>query len=115
MKFIVDRKTWRRGESGSRLLSHDGKRCCIGFAASQLGTPDSEILEVSAVASKKPDGNPVCPLLCWKPNYVPSSMSLDWVYEAYQVNDDPKINDVDRERRLKELAESGGHEFEFIN
>lgn len=46
IKTIVDRATWLRGEPGASFLKRaiDGKQCCLGFLAKDLGQTDEQIL-----------------------------------------------------------------------
>jgi len=51
MKLVIDRKTWLRGEGvdNSYLLrGKDGRRCCLGFLASQCGILDEYLMRVEA-------------------------------------------------------------------
>jgi len=43
--FVVDRKTWLRGEGTEKsfLLREDHKRCCLGFYTQACGIEDSDI------------------------------------------------------------------------
>lgn len=55
MKFVIDRKTWWRGQGsgGSRLLrSCDGMMCCIGSVCLQLGSKQEDIRDIGVVFDK---------------------------------------------------------------
>ena len=109
MKFIVDRKTWFRGQgrAGSSLLNLDGKRCCIGFVGQQCGMPDESLLMRRAVFTVPID---------WRkfPKWMESVGQCD-IYSAYQVNDAKTITDEVREASLKEIFLRNGDEIEFVN
>ncbi len=109
-KFTVDRRTWARGSGGSRLLSReDSTRCCIGFGCSQLGVPDSLLLGKGVVRSLPQNTRPA------EFQGLGKATEFEWVVEAYEANDDPTLSEDGREVKLKKLAASAGHEFEFVN
>ena len=46
--FVVDRKTWLRGEGHEQsvlLRGSDQKQCCVGFLMEQCGIPRELLLE----------------------------------------------------------------------
>lgn len=102
MKFVVDRKTWYRGqgESGSCLFHPENGRCCLGFFANAIGHSDEEIDDVAM-----PDGitNPK--------NWPESLLTIDdggYMYteltgKIATVNDNSNIEDDEREEQLTEL------------
>jgi len=109
MKFTVDRKTWVRGlKPGivTKLLNKHG-RCCIGFVCQQLGATDDELRDKGRISDLAPGVK------------LRIGSGLDggftWIGEAYHINDDYKITDAEREKRLSELFAANGHEMEFIN
>lgn len=126
MKFTVDRTKWYRGQSsyGSRLRLHNGKMCCLGFACNQLGVPEERMNEITnpgALVSRK-----LCslnPLISNLKDIITSvfldnsggNPHQDWVVQAIKDNDNPGIDDQEREKRLTALFSNAGHKIEFIN
>lgn len=112
-KFVVDRRTWYRGkgERWSRLLTPKGMRCCIGFVGAQCGIPDSDLLRKKAIFGYLGilvNGEwPAWIIGC-------GTGSADLGY-AYEINDNPSIDDATRERRLKEIFANNGDEIVFEN
>jgi len=114
MKFIVDRKTWYRGRGGaySRLLTNDGKRCCIGFVCKQAGIPDSSIKNERSIAS--------CEMEPKKRKAIEKSKLPHWLGEhsqviyCYHINDNHSLTDGLREKLLKERFAMHGDEIEFV-
>lgn len=61
-ELIIDRNTWYRGRSSfsSKLLRHDGQKCCLGFLCLDNGFDEEEILDyayVLGIKYKKPIEN----------------------------------------------------------
>jgi hypothetical protein len=113
MKFIVDRTKWYRGQgfAQSRLLTPDGKRCCIGFVGQQVGCTDQELLNKDTVARLYGiayERNVVGLFPAWMQNH-------DKLQNAYAINDNSEISDGLREAQLKEEFAKNGDEIEFIN
>jgi hypothetical protein len=127
-KVVIDRKSWLRGGRGvSCLLSANGRKCCIGFAACALGAKKSKIKNVCRVS------NIVSAIFCNdhlinaafinKDNplirIVDEELSLvreaGWLEIAYDINDDKKITDKERERKLRTLGRQNGIMFVFKN
>jgi hypothetical protein len=121
-KFVVDRRTWYRGEgsSDSRLLTEDGKRCCIGFVGQQCGIPDGALLNVAEVIQVK-DGDQMHKFPAWMRHN-------SRVRDAYFMNDEIPcnpddgegtvlVNDATREAELIKFFEQYGEgdTIEFIN
>lgn len=105
LKVIVNRKTWYRGQGGpgSRLLLEDGRRCCVGFLAKRLGASDETLLEE-------------CDLLALTPCKQTDSFSNsydDTLNRAYNVNDNNKLTEEDREATLKDIGKKMGVQFIF--
>lgn len=107
-KFTVDRRTWYRGKeaNNSRLLTHDGMRCCIGFVGQQCGIPDENLLDRDTIFSRSIEPK-------W-PTWLTAWQSSDGHY-VYQINDSSHYSDAEREARLKALFAENGDEIEFIN
>jgi hypothetical protein len=100
--FVVKRSQWLRGGIGT-LRDSDGKQCCLGFVGRQCGVPAKVLLTVS----------------------LPNAYDLgDEQFEKYppdiawntfsSVNDNPRISDTEREKRLKKLALKNGFRFRFV-
>ncbi len=112
-KFVVDRRTWYRGfgRDESMLLREDGKRCCIGFVAKQCGVADAYIENIGAISVLNPEDRAKFPI--WMK--TTSKMQNGTLQEAYIINDDKYMDDVEREQRLKALFAKYGDEIVFEN
>ena len=126
LKVIVDRPTWYRGsKTGSKLLRSDGYQCCLGFACEAAGVDKSEILGVNIIGSLpfirlREDGsvqsaglNPV--ILAMATIDVNDNDPVMVGNPLYSINDDPDIDDDERERRLIVEGAKFGIEFSFSN
>jgi hypothetical protein len=104
MKFIVDRRTWYRGQGSatSALLRGDGARCCIGFVGAQCGV-DDELMRFADAAWNAPS-------TAW-PAWI---LRVRDVRACYEINDDPTIADAEREKLLAETFALHGDEIEFV-
>ncbi len=117
MDFVVDRKTWHRGESGSRLyVSETKKQCCIGQVCSQLGVKTHLLKDVGSVQGvmelhggedslEKMNG-----ILVKK-----GKESFGWLWECYAINDSLGISEEDRESKITEAFKLNGHTITFKN
>lgn len=113
-KFVVDRRTWYRGQGmeNSKLLRADGQRCCIGFVAQQCGVADDSMVDIGGVAGLNEEEQQKFP--SWmQPDR--GTDEEDSVYGAYSDNDDQGINDATREARLIKRFKEQGNEIEFTN
>lgn len=114
MKFIVDRKTWYRGQGGitSRLLNFEGQRCCIGFVAQQCGVPDEACRDIVSVDGIR---KLITSRAAW-PAWFIGDFGRDTkdLGQAYRINDDKDITDEARESALEELFASHGDTMEFV-
>ena len=116
MRFTVDRSKWRcggqtgngrpHGDGETRMLNREGYRCCLGFAAAQLGTPDDVMLGTATPAACM-DAGPLVELRCdTKFNSILSK-------RAFGLNDNDALSREDREQRLTVLFAEHGHELVF--
>lgn len=123
MKVTVDRKTWYRGQGSkhSRLqIEGTNERCCLGFACVQAGVPEEKIIGFAQpwwLAQNHPEIVSLLSFLIQDTDIYPGIEydNKDWVTWAAMTNDNPDISDEKREKELKRLFASGGHEIEFIN
>lgn len=120
--LIIDRREWARGSVGgeSALLNHIGSKCCLGFEAlacgftkediAHTGTPEDiglfHDVETEYAIAKAPH------LFVSSIDYLSDS---PFVNRAVKINDNAKITEVTREKRLTALFEKEGIELEFIN
>lgn len=108
MKFQIDRRYWLRGEGGfnSRLLRlKDMKMCCVGFFCITNGLGQEEIAEKTIYGSTKLSNYINDPFM----NHPRYSNSI------YDINDEMRLSDHERERLLEAAFKERGHEVEFIN
>lgn len=115
--IVIDCLLWCRGRVDAMewtgLLNRDGRRCCLGFHCSQLGVEDRHLI------------NSVSP--GWVRKYLPADSGLICSLEtsggwnsvfsrkAMVINDDHRISDLTRIRKLKKLAKEYGFNYVFIN
>lgn len=104
--FTVDRATWLRGSVGS-LLEDDGRRCCVGFLAKEMGYSDDEMrsMPVLGDVTRTELGLP------------PELRTCNWSSgdgDIYGANDDDALSDTDREAKLTELFAGIGVEVKFV-
>jgi hypothetical protein len=103
IKVIIDRRKWYRGDYGSALLVVPGnKMCCIGFLALKLGCTRSNIESVNILSEV-----PVSKALDFASKYKTS------LKKAYNINDNTKIEDDIREKRLIVVGKRMGVDFIF--
>ncbi len=118
MKFTVDRKTWGRGGGeGTGLLFDpvDEKMCCVGFVCVQSGASKEDINFQGTISESVNHLNPPS----WANDFLIRDDGLihesKWIESAYDINDNPDIQDDEREASLAALFKSNGHELEFVN
>lgn len=118
MKYTIDRKTWRRGGEQYTLVTHGetmllndlGYMCCLGQCMLQDGIVKDKLLNV---------GDPADAHINSK--FVHKSQSLSFYLntplakDAMMINDDDKLQDVEREEKLINLFKDNDLEIEFIN
>ncbi len=119
MKYTIDRKTWRRGGDvydeqfgETSLLNPQGFMCCLGQCLLQegltkdklLNTPDPAGSEVANSFATVGDGESF-------DYYLNTSLAK----KAMTVNDNPDLQDVEREEKLIQLFKDNNLEIEFIN
>lgn len=126
MKTLVKRSEWYRGVtsgfSALRVLEDQafGKKCCLGFVALACGFTEGDIdgLETPATLSRNIGQVAIFGL-------VEETTYFDFPDREYEntsvcmrmmtVNDDPKIEDDERELLLTELGIIANIEFEFVD
>lgn len=123
-KFIIDRSTWLRGSlaypdkryNRSYLLrASDNRKCCLGFVCLQSGYTKNEIWNVRGPMTLQWHNNKTFWNFAFPPGETIDTDAAIVINEIMDVNDDPKINDEQRESQLKELALKLDWELEFIN
>jgi hypothetical protein len=96
MKIIIDRDRWARGYKNhpAMLLNKNGNMCCLGFCAVQLfGFSPEEIRGKSTLY----------PWMEAKENKKTYETLQKIQVEFMNVNDKPKIRDLDREKKLQNM------------
>jgi hypothetical protein len=105
--FTIKRSAWLRGDpENSRLLrASDGKKCCLGFYCLAVGVPKKAVRATTSPA--RPNVHPILPLDAkWlvnrhnRPLWPKASPDC---YDLMRVNDDPYINDAEREKEIRRL------------
>lgn len=105
-KLIIDRLTWARGGKNGRssLLNIHNNRCCLGFECKRLGVSDSDMLSVGR------------PVNITKPSRLPGYMAdTTFIDSLIIVNDDPQMDEINREFKITELFATKNIDVEFIN
>lgn len=120
MVVTVDRSTWYRGKGPglSRLLTSEGRMCCLGFASIEAGCSKAEIddqaypstvrLEYQSAGREFPEA--LKALVSDEPDSDGSSALGN---KLAAVNDDPDISDETREYTLQALGVLAGISFRF--
>lgn len=110
MKLTIDRKTWLRGEGsdGSYLLRvADGKMCCLGSYALARGATPDQIRGMGDLV----DAEIWSPLT--RPDIIGGVQNLPRAWELMSINDDPELDDAERERLVARTFADIGVEVEF--
>jgi len=113
-KFRVNRKEWLRGKGSHDsclLREEDGQKCCLGFYALAKGINKKHILDVSSpgeMLPRKSGGNMI-------PELSDSGGDNAFCTELMMINDDEKLSDKVREKRLKQVFKTLGVVAEFYN
>ncbi len=122
IKLKIDRSKWARGgiKGDAKLLNSQGNMCCLGFACLAAGVPEDDIKWQDVpgdLASEYKSDDDIPDGLhsflfqddetgSWKNNCL--------VDDAVGVNDDTKINDEEREEKLKPILAKLGFDVEFV-
>ena len=111
MKLTIERKRWLRGDDGekSRLLTHGGTMCCLGFFARACGYSEEEILDVST-----PLGTTEARWPAWIFRAEDNGHSQD-VFRLISVNDSSVTSEAERERVIAATFAKHGVEVEFVD
>ena len=111
-KFIIDRKTWLRGEEGYNSAlkrKYDGKECCLGQIAKQCEFDERNIIRVAS---------PQCLVkICetQKQKEFVNKFRKDTGARMMAANDNPRTTDKQKEKRLNSLAAKIGVKLVFKN
>lgn len=99
MDLVIDRTKWLRGgKEDSLLLSADsGKMCCLGFLARQCGYSAKDIRGFATPSSMGKTSK-----------LIPGLVKTEWggvhntplCYRLIDINDNLKLSDSQREKRL---------------
>lgn len=104
---------WYRGkgsDDSALLRPEDGLSCCLGFYGTACGIEEMTMLNASY-----PDEADISK---WPEWIQPSTMAKchsDDCELAMEINDDPKITDIEREAKLTELFAKHGDVVTFID
>jgi hypothetical protein len=131
-EFTIDRTTWLRGEGcfESRLLTHDGKLCCLGFYCLARGFTRKQIFDEAMPMALVGDngsqnlriklaelGEPTALLL--KTAFPDLFDAVDHNHRSLtrlaETNDDYLLSDEERERRLTGMFAARKIKVNFIN
>jgi len=106
INVVVNRNTWYRGEGmgESRLLRKDGKKCCVGFLAIELGACRKDLLDIDALFGVRV-----------KDIDRFNDTHDEVLIEAYIANDATNITEAEREAKLIIIGQHMNVNFSFIN
>lgn len=113
--LTIKRSEWGRGPftlSGGgprRLLNLEGFKCCLGFFSLACGVPAKEILGASGPDNLKKDDQEKIPQLVFLEEHTALTI------EAVKINDDPFIEEAEREQKLSELFRKKGVKLKFVD
>ena len=123
MKVVVDRRTWWRGHgaSDSYLFSRDSKAgevrmCCVGFLCRVLGYSDASMHAVDGISAiEEPPPTPL-PNAWLQPQLGTTRLIETPAFGSlYTLNDNPNIDEAEREAELIRQGAELGIDFEFVN
>src|SRR5262245_2728670 len=123
MKLVIDRSNWLHGEGSENsflLRGSDGKMCCLGFLACQLGAKEKTITNNSNSSDMKDliyyNSNPsdMPSLIDW-PEWMLTIDNADSKITTLlmSVNDNENYSDGDREQRIDEIFDEQSIEVEL--
>lgn len=117
LKVVIDRATWQRGCDPNRgltkLLNDKNQRCCLGFLMRDLGYSDDELFSKDYPGNVSQNDRKLPCLI--SPLFENVGGHSDFVSKAIQLNDDTKINSVEREYQLTKLFAKEEIELVFEN
>lgn len=115
LKTIVIKKSkWRRGgatnykNGKTKLLNEQGFKCCLGFAARQLGYK-GKLLDMTHPSNTK------CVIDKLTYRYDNAIFNTKFAIMAANTNDDECISDEERMTKLNKLARKAGLKFVFVD
>lgn len=124
MKFVVNRSKWRAGDYGDNAIGEgptslrnaDGFMCCLGHCALQLGAKPKEIINCSMPneITDKNGNYKVIPVIAVKFSGEGYCRDSSLSEQAAEINDDKKLTQAQRERKLKTLFSKFKHKLEFV-
>jgi hypothetical protein len=105
----IRKKKWLRGAGGnSLLLNTRGSKCCLGFVCTAMGVKARDMMDKSTPGE----------LLQYIPGLTRKSDNLhcdtNLCDTAMGINDDGEYTSVERETKLKKIANRMGYKFTFV-
>lgn len=124
MIFTIDRSKWRCGGDDRHkvgrgkisLLNASGFMCCLGQTCSQLGVKKKDLLNLAEPSELQTDYSGLSDIFFnlvdegWNRFFLKNT---NLSHDAIDINDDDEIGQTERERKLKELFKSHGHQIKF--
>lgn len=110
---VLDPETWLRGEgiNLSYLLRHtDGKMCCMGQLASQLGIDPDELRSISAIETVDHTNRLLGEFELGEPTRVYCLNDLGHPFDNGKIED---ISDAERVKRINEELQTQRLSFRF--
>lgn len=123
-QLVIDRTKWFRGKGpeASRLLTDDGRMCCLGFECKAHGISDREIFRVSNpnVIPTLYDNKSMQESLRWLIGERTSDLNgffscTEDCRQLVKINDDELIAESDREQQIAEVFKRNNIEVQFVN
>jgi len=111
--FNIERKRWYRGRGGdgSALLRDDGQMCCLGFYALARGLTPDQIENVADPSEVAGDGLTRWP--AWMMEDLDRRVQSAYTEALIDVNDDPGLNERERESAIRKMFASNGVRVRF--
>lgn len=103
-RFTIKRSEWRRGGETTALRNKDNTKCCLGFYAQACGFKGKMLDESSEPADINNYGKAWDTFLVKKSNHAFSNhMSSMAATSLILINDDDKITEAARERKISTI------------
>lgn len=102
-EFVIDRECWFRGhgqEKDAYLLNEDDDKCCLGFYAMACGHDEMDIRGLQTPEDLSEPWNTF--LLKPSDDEINSPKNSDICTKLMDINDNPGLNEVEREELIAE-------------
>ena len=120
LEVVIDRAKWHRGKGGpgSKLITFDGKMCCLGFDALACGLKHDDInlrCDPAGTGFGIPGLVDITDAPLWSAEDRKQFMDSEVCREMMEINDSESTTDEEREAALIESAAKVHRKFVFVN